>query len=538
MALNSRTPIILKLNGSVAIVFVMTVVAALAYSYSAESDRTAEMGERYATEATTFYFDSLNTMMLTGTMGQREILREKMLNRPGVLEARVIRGQPVIDQFGPGNEHEQVVDELDRRALKGEPITQLVERDGQRIITVITPFVATENTRGVNCLQCHMVPSGAVNGAIRVSYSLEEMDSQMIASYWTMVGVYVLLFAVGQAILYLFFSRTLVKPVLALRGRLLEIARGDGDLTISLERQSNDELGDVADEFNVFTAKLRTTISEIKQSVSELNRNAKQIECISNETTESANLQYSELDQTSSAINEMSATVQEVAQNAGVAAETARRADEEANRGQGIVQQTVESINALASEVTNAADVIEKLGRETGNIDSILDVVKDIAEQTNLLALNAAIEAARAGEHGRGFAVVADEVRGLAARTQESITEIHAMIASLQAGAKAAGSVMAAGREQAMSSVEQAASAGEAISAITAQVDVINEMNTQIASAAEEQSATSEEINRSIQNINRVADKTTENACEASKASQQLLQVANRLDQLVEQFKV
>ncbi len=538
MALNSRTPIILKLNGSVAIVFVMTVVAALAYSYSAESDRTAEMGERYATEATTFYFDSLNTMMLTGTMGQREILREKMLNRPGVLEARVIRGQPVIDQFGPGNEHEQVVDELDRRALKGESISQLVEKDGQRIVTVITPFVATENTRGVNCLQCHMVPSGAVNGAIRVSYSLEEMDSQMIASYWTMVGVYVLLFAVGQAILYIFFSRTLVKPVLALRGRLLEIARGDGDLTISLERQSNDELGDVADEFNVFTAKLRTTISEIKQSVSELNSNAKQIECISNETTESANLQYSELDQTSSAINEMSATVQEVARNAGVAAETARRADEEANRGQGIVQQTVESINALASEVTNAADVIEKLGRETGNIDSILDVVKDIAEQTNLLALNAAIEAARAGEHGRGFAVVADEVRGLAARTQESITEIHAMIASLQAGAKAAGSVMAAGREQAMSSVEQAASAGEAISAITAQVDVINEMNTQIASAAEEQSATSEEINRSIQNINRVADKTTENACEASKASQQLLQVANRLDQLVEQFKV
>ncbi|HHJ80625.1 MAG TPA: methyl-accepting chemotaxis protein [Candidatus Tenderia electrophaga] len=538
MATKSRTPIILKLNGAISIVFILTVIAALSYSFSAESERTAEMGQYYASEATTFYFDSLNTMMLTGTMPERSILRKKMLNRPGIIEARVIRGQPVANQFGPGNEHEKVIDDLDRRALKGETISQFNEQDGQRIVTVITPFFATENTRGVNCLQCHTVPSGSVNGAIRVSYSLEELDNKMAAGHWTTIAVYIVLFAIGQGVLYLFFSNSLVNPIRALQARLQEIARGDGDLTVSLECRNHDELGDVANEFNTFTAKLRTTISEIKQSASALNNNAEHISTLSTQTANSANSQYSELDQTASAINQMSATVQEVANNAATAAETARQADDEANRGQAIVQQTVDSINKLATDVTNASDVIDKLGQETGNIGSILDVVKDIADQTNLLALNAAIEAARAGEHGRGFAVVADEVRGLAARTQESISEIHHMIESLQAGAKEAGDVMNAGRKQAESSVEQAASAGEAITAITAQVDIINDMNTQIASAAEQQSAVSEEVNRNIQNINQMADQTSENAQQASTASQQLSGAANKLSELLNQFKV
>jgi len=538
MAAKTRTPLIFKLNGSITAVFLLTAIAALGYSFSAERQRTAEMGQYYASEVTTFYFDSLNTMMLTGTMPERDILREKMLQRAGVLEARVIRGEPVSSQYGPGYDLEKPVDELDRRALAGETISQLSEKDGQRLVTVITPFFATEDTRGVNCLQCHSVPSGSVNGAIRITYSLEGLDNKVAAGHWITIGVYALLFAIGMASLHLIFSKIMVKPVRLLHGRLQEIARGDGDLTISLERRSNDELGDVADEFNTFTAKLRTTIAEVKQSVAELNSNTEQIASLSELTTTSANNQRSELDQTANAINQMSTTVQEVAANAANAAETAKHADDEANRGHVIVQQTVDSINKLAADVTNASDVIGKLGQETGNIGSILDVIKEIADQTNLLALNAAIEAARAGEHGRGFAVVADEVRGLAARTQESIEEIQAMIESLQAGAQEAGNAMLTGREQAGSSVEQAASAGEALSAITTQVDRINDMNVQIARAAEQQSAVSEEVNRSIQNINQMADQTSDNAQQATGASQQLSCVANKLSELVSQFKV
>jgi len=538
VATKKRIPIILKLNGAISIVFILTVIAALSYSFSAESERTAEMGQHYASETSTFYFDSLNTMMLTGTMPERNILREKMLKRSGVLEARVIRGEPVSSQYGPGLDGENPVDDLDRRALEGETINEHSEKDGQRVVTVITPFFATENTRGVNCLQCHTVPSGSVNGAIRISYSLEQLDNKMAAGHWTTIAVYVVLFAMGQGILYLIFSKTLVKPVRALHSRLHEIARGDGDLTVSLQRHSNDELGDVADEFNTFAAKLRNTIAEVKQSVSKLTSNAEQISSLSEQTTSSADNQRSELDQTASAVNQMSATVQEVANNAANAAETAKLANDEANRGQGVVQQTVYSINKLATDVTNASEVIEKLGQETGNIDSILDVIKDIADQTNLLALNAAIEAARAGEHGRGFAVVADEVRELAARTQESIGEVHNMIESLQTGAQEAGSAMIAGRDQAESSVEQAATAGEALSSITTQVDRINDMNTQIASAAKQQSAVSEEVNRNIQNINQMADQTSENAQLASSASQQLSSAANKLSELVGHFKV
>jgi len=312
----------------------------------------------------------------------------------------------------------------------------------------------------------------------------------------------------------------------------------DGDLSARLEIKGNDEMQLIATDFNSMAEKFEALVQQIVSATSQLAAASEEVAVISQESATNLNNQRTEIEQVATAMNEMSATVQEVARSAGDAAGAAANADNEAKAGNSIVGQASNSIDALAREVENAAEVIQQLANDSETIGSVLDVIKGIAEQTNLLALNAAIEAARAGEQGRGFAVVADEVRTLAGRTQESTQEIESMIDKLQSGAKNAVAAMGAGQEKATVGVDQTKQAGEALAAITRAVTTINEMNTQIASAAEEQTATTEEMNKNIININQLADETATSAEQSTTASGELSNLASNLQNLVSQFKI
>ncbi|MCW8827182.1 MAG: methyl-accepting chemotaxis protein [Gammaproteobacteria bacterium] len=311
-----------------------------------------------------------------------------------------------------------------------------------------------------------------------------------------------------------------------------------GDLTARTIYLGKDELGRVSSAFNTMGDNFSSVIQNLSNATGQLASAAEETSTVTEQTSQGINRQQVETEQVATAMNEMSATVHEVAQNAALAAESARMADDAASQGRGVIEQTISVINGLASDVERASGVIHTLEQGSVDIGSVLDVIRGIAEQTNLLALNAAIEAARAGEQGRGFAVVADEVRSLASRTQESTKEIDEMISRLQSGAREAVEAMELSRKQAQAGVDQAAEAGASLNDITNAVTQINDMNTQIASAAEEQSSVAEEINRNIITITQVADETAVGAVQTSNASTEVARLSEELQELVSRFKV
>lgn len=315
-------------------------------------------------------------------------------------------------------------------------------------------------------------------------------------------------------------------------------ALSSGNFQVKAEVKSHDEIGTSAANLNEMIVKVRELITRVVDSARLVEGVAEQVSQSAEQAQDGINQQNSEIEQVATAINEMSATVHEVAQNTSNAAELTQTADEEANNGRQVVSETIDTINHLASEMQSSSQVIQDLETQSESIGTVLDVIRGIAEQTNLLALNAAIEAARAGEQGRGFAVVADEVRTLASRTQESTEEINDMIGKLQTGARNAVSAMNLGTTQTEKSVEQAVQAGAALDQISSAVTTIRDMNTQIASAAEEQSSVSEEINRNIVNIRDIAEATVEGANQTAQSSTQMSQVATELIDLVNEFKI
>ena len=299
-----------------------------------------------------------------------------------------------------------------------------------------------------------------------------------------------------------------------------------------------DELGQLQLVIRAQQARLSTVLWRIDEAAKKLDGFASQTAAVVEQTNQGINQQQSEIEQVATAMNEMSATVHEVAQNASVAAQATEQADQEVVRGKRVVSESIDGINRLAQEVERASQAIGKLAVDSQQIGSVVDVIRGIADQTNLLALNAAIEAARAGEQGRGFAVVADEVRTLASRTQESTDEIQRMIQRLQKAANDAVKVMEEGQRISASSVEQANHTGASLEAITQAVARINDMSGQIATAAEEQSAVSEEISRNVVNINMVAEQTSAASQETARATQELVREAAALRNVVRQFGI
>ena len=310
-----------------------------------------------------------------------------------------------------------------------------------------------------------------------------------------------------------------------------------GDLSHNLDSARQDELGQLQRAMQSMTVGLRELIGGISDGVTQIASAAEQLSAVTEQTSAGVNSQKVETDQVATAMNEMAATVQEVARNAEEASEAAVAADQQAREGDKVVGEAIAQIERLATEVGNSTLAMGDLKRESDKIGSVLDVIKSVAQQTNLLALNAAIEAARAGEAGRGFAVVADEVRSLAQRTQKSTEEIEELIVGLQSGTQQVATIMDNSRGLTDSSVELTRRAGVALGNITRTVSTIQAMNSQIATAAEQQSAVAEEINRSVLNVRDVSEQTSSASEETAASSAELARLGIYLQTLVGRFR-
>ena len=367
----------------------------------------------------------------------------------------------------------------------------------------------------------------------KIQLQRRDIESAAANSMQLITTLLVLLFGITAAVI---ITRQITVP---LRETLAVVDRiASGDLTQNLRVTRRDELGVLQQGIARMGTTLRELISGIRDGVSQIASAAEELSAVTEQTSAGVNSQKIETDQVATAMHEMTATVQEVARNAEQASQAASTADGQAREGDKVVAEAIAQIERLADEVARSTDAMAHLQQESNKIGSVMDVIKAVAEQTNLLALNAAIEAARAGEAGRGFAVVADEVRGLAQRTQKSTEEIEGLVAGLQNGTQQVATVMNNSRSLTDSSVELTRKAGVSLENITRTVSNIQSMNQQIAAAAEQQSAVAEEISRSIVNVRDVSEQTATASDETAKSSVELARLGSQLQQMVSHFRV
>ncbi len=378
---------------------------------------------------------------------------------------------------------------------------------------------------------------GSRIGSLVMEVDMTEVDELVVDAAFDALWLVIIISVIAVVLAYV-VQASIVRPINDVVKALRDISEGEGDLTARLPVKGNDEVSVLASCFNTFIQRLHSIIESVAETAQEVSSNADMLSLLSRENEGAIKTQQSDIHQIVEAMREMTSVVEDVSYSVTETAAKALEADSSANSGKATVTKTTSQIESLSHEIETASEVIDRLRTETVSIGSVLDVIRSIAEQTNLLALNAAIEAARAGEQGRGFAVVADEVRTLASRTQSSTTEIQQMIERLQIGSKEAVEMMTAGTAQASATVLQAGEATASLEDITSIVSVIRDRTNQIAAASEQQSAATKQIESSIGSISSVATSTAESSSRITANTGSLSDAAERMTALVGRFKL
>ena len=409
------------------------------------------------------------------------------------------------------------------------------QHDGKHALRVVVPFIAKKDFRGTDCLVCHMVPEGSVSGAASITLDLGKEFAAMRQANFALWGVQLAI----QVLLYFgigWLISVALRPARELQQDLQKLSTGN--FTGHIHVRNDDEIGSIAKSALMVNDELGRLIGNVKSAASRLSDTAQRVSMVSNMTSEGVKTQKDETTLASAAVTQMANSLKESVAGSKNAVSVAETITDQANIAKDIVSQTIVAIHTLAAEVKAAAEVIQTLQKESDDIYVVTQIITDIANQTNLLALNAAIEAARAGEQGRGFAVVADEVRKLAQRTQDATKSIQKKIEALHTGVKEATLVMTTGGNKADDSVTQINRTNESFENIIRSIASIREVNAQIAVSIEKQSSIATKINETIVNISYVSEQTAYSAKGTSAEIEKVAAAAINLNKLVEKFIV
>jgi len=658
-----------KINLAIAIIFLTVISIVTGYTLHSEKERVLKRAEKETKNISTFYFDSLNTMMLTNTMSERTILRNKILKRENVLDARVIRGEPVNQQYGPGLQEENPVDELDHKALDGEP-TLLIEEgieneEGKvgRAITVLTPFAAHTKREpdDVNCLACHNVPEGAINGAIRIRYSIADLDEEIKDGQLEEIILNLILIIIGLFLANLLLRRWISNPLAAIMDVVTR--RAEGDAAARIKISSKDEIGQLAMAFNKMadkvdaaskqqrqtaerehkvTDELRRKINvmldvvnkaakgdltgkvtfsgedaidglgaglqmmvdnlsqlmeERRQAMEELQNNVDtmqdvvqkasqgdltgkidvggndavgqlakgiqgmianlnrlvgqvqqsgiQVTSSSTEIAASAKQQEATVAEQAATVNqivatatEISATSKELVMTMDEVAQVSEKTAEAAANSQIGLASMEETMGSVVNASSSIAAKLEVLSEKAGNINSVVTTITKVADQTNLLSLNAAIEAEKAGEYGVGFAVVATEIRRLADQTAVATLDIEQMVKEMQSAVSAGVMSVEKFSKEVQKSVEVIQRTGSQLTQITEQVQALTPRFDSVHEGMHMQADGAEQIKQSMIQLSESAQQTVESLRQSHVAIERLNDAAHGLQGGVSIFKI
>lgn len=643
-----------KINLIVGVVFLMVITIVTGYIFIQDREMVLAQAKDRTEDMTTLYFDSLNTMMLTGTMGQRKILQDKMLRRPQILEARVIRGEPVKQQFGPGFDYEQPVDELDQRVLRGEEIQVVRDTPQGRVLTVLTPFRATENTRGVNCLQCHDVASGAINGGVRVSYSLAEMDNMVRHDMILEAGINLLFLVIGLILTNLFTRRWISAPLnnlmdvvtrrtqgdnevrvnvtttdevgrvgtafnamadkvnastereheaaeylrhkvdsllevvnkaakgdltgrvnFADKGAIGELAHGlqimidnlnkmvverhhtveelrrkvdmilgavtkaaEGDLTVKLHVAGEDELGQLARGVQSMIDSLNFLVAQVQRSGIQVTSSATHIAATAKEQEATVAEQAATVNEVVTTATEISATAKELVNTMDEVARVAEGTAASAESGQAGLKKMGMTMHQVVEASSSIAAKLEVLNEKASNINTVVTTITKVADQTNLLSLNAAIEAEKAGEYGLGFSVVATEIRRLADQTAVATWDIEQMVKEMQSAVTAGVMSVEKFTEEVRRSVDEVSLISGQLTQIINQVQALTPRFESVHEGMQFQSQGAEQIKQAIVSLSESAQQTVESLRQSHASIDHLNDAARMLQGGVSKFKV
>ena len=526
-----------KVNLSLAAVFLLVLISSLTTIYKSENSLANNVARKTTTDTASSYFDSINILMLSGAMNNRQSLQEKILTNDDLNEARIIRGDAVNSVYGPGSADSAIIDDLDRRAMKGESIVEEINDDRGHFLTVVTPMKALSSYKGTNCLLCHQVPEGTVLGAVRVTYDFANLDTQINNNVKKVAFVELALFIAGLIVISWLLRRIVLQPVNQLSKTISDIDK-NADLSQRIKVTSNDEIGQMSTAFNSMLQSFHDSLNKVSSTIHKLGSSSNQINDIATMANDAVHNQQVQTSAVAAAMEQMEVATRSVEASAESTVSASELALKESSNGTSITTDAIGAIEVLKQEIDGATTVIHKLDEQSQNVGTVLEVIQKIAEQTNLLALNAAIEAARAGEQGRGFAVVADEVRTLASRTRNSTEEINSIIEALQHDARDAVNVMQRAHQSAEDGVAQVQGTSNALNNIAEEVRVINDMNHQVASSVKEQTQMAASVESSVTEIAKTSEHTSQRTGKLNDVAHELGSLANELEILVRRFKL